>query len=409
MNNNRLFSLKKNISRKKLLKKRLNTLLPELMEKIGSDMWIIIGNENHLDPIMPTILPENTDLGRLSIMVFCFCEKKLERHIISRMFTESNDLYKASFDETHGDEWENLRKIVDRCNPENILLNYSDSITLADGLTYSNYGKIMKTLERYSHKIESSESLALMWFNIQTKEELELYKAIVKKTEEIIDNVFKNSAISEMTTEELENRLRQKAEEDGMTVWYNRVDFQRKGKNNLFNKGSVKQGDLIHCDFGIRYLGLSSDIQKLFYLLEEDEDDIHGSFKNLLKQTNQLQIILSNNLSKGLTGNEVLKNTISEMKKKGKNGRIYSHPLGYYGHGSVPVIGKYNQQNEVPVEGDYMVYDSSFWAIELCMIGNIPEWDNQRVHIFVEDSAALINNRVHFISERQHFFNILKR
>ncbi|MGC9384086.1 MAG: M24 family metallopeptidase [Kosmotogaceae bacterium] len=409
MKDKRVLPLKENVSKNKILKQRLEELLPEMMKKKDSHMWIIIGNENHLDPIMPTMLPDGIDLGRLAIIVFCFHNGKFERHLISRAFTESDDLFKASFDQLHIDEWDSLKRIVDRCKPKNIMINFSDAIKLCDGLTYTNYKRLNERLAEYSQKFESSEELALMWLNKRTKKELDIFKSIVKKTEEIIENVFNTCEISELTTEKLERNLSQKAYELGMTVWYNKVDFQRKGKASLFNKGVIRPGDLIHCDFGVRYLGLSSDIQKLFYLLEEDEDDIPGSFKNLLKQTNQLQIILSNNLSKGLTGNEVLKNTISEMNKKGKNGRIYSHPLGYYGHGSVPVIGKYNQQNEVPVEGDYMVYDSSFWAIELCMIGNIPEWNNQRVHIFVEDSAALINNRVHFISERQHFFNILKR
>ncbi|MFW6119974.1 MAG: M24 family metallopeptidase [Petrotogales bacterium] len=397
-----------NISREEMLKKRLNELLPELMKKTGSDMWIIIGNENHLDPVMPTVLPENTDLGRLTIIVFCSYENKLERHVISRFFTESNDFYIASFDENYVDEWDCLKKIVDRCKPGNILLNYSENVTLADGLTHSNFKKLSRTLESYSNKFESSEELAIMWLNIQTNIDLEVYKAVVKKTEEIINNIFINSFISEISTEELEHRLSKKAEEYGMNVWYNKVDFQREGNNLLFNKGSIKRGDLIHCDFGIRHLGISSDIQKLFYLPKEDENVTPRSFNVLLEQAHQLQDIVSAGLSKGCTGDEVLNNALNQMKKKDINGRVYTHPLGYYGHGSVPIIGRYNQQKKVPIEGNYLAYDNTFWAIELCVIGNIPEWNNQRVHILVEDSAILFDNKIHFISERQQSIALLK-
>ncbi len=397
-----------NTSREMILKKRLDKLLPELMKKTGSDMWIIAGNENHLDPIMPTVLPENIDLGRLTMIVFCFYENKLERHVISRLFTKSNNLYKSSFDENCIDEWDCLKKIVDRCNPGNIFLNYSENVTLADGLTHSNFKKLSRTLGSYSNKFESSEELAIMWLNIKTNIDLEVYKAVVKKTEEIINNVFMKSLISEASTEELEHKLTKKAEEDGMNVWYNKVDFQREGNNVLFNKGSIKRGDLIHCDLGLRYLGISSDIQKLFYLPKKDVNDTPKSFNILLDQAYQLQDIVSDSLSKGYTGDEILNNALVKMKRKVINGRVYTHPLGYYGHGSVPIIGRYNQQKKVPIEGDYLAYDNTCWAIELCVIGNIPEWNNQRVHILVEDSAILFNNKVHFISERQRSIAPLK-
>ncbi|TYB93732.1 MAG: M24 family metallopeptidase [Kosmotoga sp.] len=392
----------------KLLGKRLKAFLPKLMQKTDSDMWIIIGNENHPDPTMPTMLPESIDLGRLTIVVLCFHSERFERHIISRVFTESNDLFKASFEKGHIDEWDSLRKIVDRCDPKNIMLNYSDSITLADGLTYTNYKRLKKRLGKHSKKFKSSEPLALMWLNKRTQEELKIFTSIVKKTEEIIENVFKGNSISEMTTEELERDLKQKTDELGMTAWYSKVDFQRKGKKTLFNKGFIQPGDLIHCDFGIRHLGLSSDIQKLFYLPRTDEKDIPKSFKILLEQACQLQDIVSENLSKGFTGDEVLNNALTQMKKKGINGKVYTHPLGYYGHGSVPIIGRYNQQEKVPVEGNYLVYDNSCWAIELCVIGAVPEWDNQKVHILVEDSAILTNNKVCFISKRQKTINVLR-
>jgi hypothetical protein len=403
-----LLPLKENVSKKKILKKRLEELLPEMMKKTDSHMWVVIGNENHLDPIMPTLLPDDIDLGRLTIVVFCFHNGRFERHIISRAFTESDDLFKADFNNKYDDEWGSLKRIVDRCKPKNIMINFSDAIKLCDGLTYTNYKRLNERLGDYSSKLESSEELALMWLNKRTKKELDIFKTIVKKTEEIIENVFNTDEISELTTKKLERNLSQKADELGMTVWYNKVDFQRKGKASLFNKGVIQPGDLIHCDFGVRHLGLSSDIQKLFYLPEKCESDIPENFKIFLEQANHLQTILSNCFSSGSKGDEILRNTRHQMRKEKINGKIYSHPLGYYGHGSAPIIGRYNQQNGVPLEGDHAVYDNSCWAIELCVIGNVPEWNNQRVHIFVEDSAVLVNNKVYFISERQEFINVLK-
>ena len=39
----------------KLLSYRLESLLPELMEECGSDMWLIAAYENNEDPVMKTL------------------------------------------------------------------------------------------------------------------------------------------------------------------------------------------------------------------------------------------------------------------------------------------------------------------------------------------------------------------
>ncbi|MEA2066962.1 MAG: hypothetical protein U9O65_07745 [Thermotogota bacterium] len=66
---------------------------------------------------------------------------------------------------------------------KNIMINYSDCIKPADGLTYTNHKKSNERLSEYSQKFESSEGLALMWLNKRTKKELDIFKTIVKKRE----------------------------------------------------------------------------------------------------------------------------------------------------------------------------------------------------------------------------------
>ena len=40
-----------------ILADRINNLLPQLMEKAGIDMWVIISREYNEDPIIKTVLP----------------------------------------------------------------------------------------------------------------------------------------------------------------------------------------------------------------------------------------------------------------------------------------------------------------------------------------------------------------
>ncbi|GIS06571.1 MAG: hypothetical protein CM15mP109_13270 [Candidatus Dadabacteria bacterium] len=60
----------------KLQKDRLNNLLPELMEKTGIDMWVLIAREYNEDPIIKTMLPPTwLNARRTTILVFSLDSK----------------------------------------------------------------------------------------------------------------------------------------------------------------------------------------------------------------------------------------------------------------------------------------------------------------------------------------------
>ena len=54
-----------------LQKERFNNLLPELMDKTGIDMWVLIAREYNEDPIIKTMLPPTwLNARRTTILVF---------------------------------------------------------------------------------------------------------------------------------------------------------------------------------------------------------------------------------------------------------------------------------------------------------------------------------------------------
>ena len=60
----------------KLQKERLNKLLPQLMEKTGIDMWVLIAREYNEDPIIKTMLPPTwLNARRTTILVFSLDSK----------------------------------------------------------------------------------------------------------------------------------------------------------------------------------------------------------------------------------------------------------------------------------------------------------------------------------------------
>jgi Xaa-Pro aminopeptidase len=96
----------------------------------------------------------------------------------------------------------------------------------------------------------------------------------------------------------------------------------------------IRPGDVVHVDFGISAMGFDTDWQKMAYVLKPGERDVPNGLKTALKNTNTLQDALMKRHSRpGRTSAEVYDATMAEMKERGIDARIYSHPIGARGHG----------------------------------------------------------------------------
>jgi len=90
-------------------------------------------------------------------------------------------------------------------------------------------------------------------------------------------------------------------------------------------------------------MGLNTDTQHLAYVLApgETEDDIPQGLLDGLKKVNRLQDIVKDNMKVGLSGNDILKICLDQMKSENFTGKIYSHPIGDWGHSAGTLIGIY--------------------------------------------------------------------
>ena len=73
---------------------------------------------------------------------------------------------------------------------------------------------------------------------------------------------------------------------------------------------------MIHVDFGLIYMGLSTDWQKMGYILKKGEKDVPAGLKAALKNTNRLQDVIFSVARPGMTGPEVYDKTMAECKKE---------------------------------------------------------------------------------------------
>ena len=398
-----------------LLEDRFINLLPELMDKSEIDMWLLISREYNEDPVLKTMLPATwLNARRRTILVFYRNKEKntLERLAVAR-YNIGKSIKSAWDKEKEPNQWNALSKIIKERNPKKIGINFSKHFPLADGLVKTDYDELQENLPpELSSKLVSAEKLAIAWIETRTEKELALFRGLVKITHDIIDETFSEKVIipGETTTEDLVWFMRQKVTDLGLETWFHpTIDVQRntevlKSHIESFSKGKdekiIKKGDLLHCDFGITYIGLNTDCQQHGYVLKEDEKEVPKFLKDAFQKGNRVQDILTSNMKSGKTGNLILSASLSQAKKEGLMPSIYTHPLGKYGHSAGTTIGMWDSQNGVPFKGDYPLQKNTAYAIELNTTVTIKEWQKD-IRIMLEEAGFFGDDVFEYVNERQ--------
>jgi Xaa-Pro aminopeptidase len=393
---------------------RLQSIVPELMRQEKIDMWIIIAREYNEDPVIKTMLPATwLAARRRTILVFYDpgAPAAVERLAVAR-YDIGTFFQKAWDKEKQPDQWKRLAEIIEEKDPKRIALNFSSTFALADGMTFSEFEAFKAAVPRkYVDRVVSGERLAIGWLERRIPDEMVVYPTICRIAHRIIAEGVSDRAIQPgvTTTDDLEWWYRERIRELKLATWFHpSVSVQRAEEEE--HTGSfasrpqtkiIQRGDLIHVDFGITYLGLNTDTQQHAYVLRRGESDAPEGLKRALAIGNRLQDILMSNFKAGLTGNQVLANSLRQARDEGIQASIYTHPIGFHGHAAGPTIGLWDQQGGVPGRGDYPLHYNTAYSIELNVTVPIPEWNNKEIRIMLEEDAFFSEEGVRFIDGRQ--------
>ncbi|KZS42571.1 Xaa-Pro aminopeptidase [Aquimarina aggregata] len=398
-----------------VLEDRFNNLLPQLMDRTNFDMWIIISREYNEDPVLRTMLPATwLNARRRTILVFYRDKSKntIEKLAVAR-YNVGKNIESAWDKEKQPNQWKALMQIIQDRNPNKIGINFSKDFGIVDGVVKTDYEEFIQELpEVYKNKVTSAEKLAIAWIETRTSQEIEIYKDLVDITHTIISEAFSTAVIrpGTTTTDDVVWWLRQKVTDMGLKTWFHpTVDIQRTGEdlqNHIVSFSNrpkdkvIRQGDLIHCDFGITYLRLNTDCQQHAYILKNGENKPPVFLVNAFKDGNRIQDIFTANFETGKTGNEILIKSLEQGRAEGLKPAIYTHPLGLYGHSSGPTIGMWDSQEGVPGTGDYPLFENTVYAIELNTTVTIPEWKKD-IRIMLEEAGFWGKEGFKYVNERQ--------
>jgi len=398
-----------------LLKDRFKSVLPNIMRRNNIDMWLIIAREYNEDPVIRTMLPATWLNARRRTVLVVFDpgnNKPLETYAVARYAV--GEVFKKAWDpEAQPDQYKALAELIKQKNPKKIGINKSEFFAQADGLSSTEYDLLNKVLPRkYQKRIVSATNVAVGWLETRSAKEMEIYPEICRIAHDIIKEGFSAKVITPgiTTTDDVVWWYRERIRNLNLVTWFHpTVDLQRADKQDFnfleaFSKDKadnvIRPGDLLHVDFGITYLGLNTDTQQHAYVLMPGESRTPNYLVKALGVGNRLQDILTDQFKTGRTGNEMLLSTLKQAKEEGIKPQIYTHPIGYYGHGSGPTIGMWDKQEGVPVNGDYPLFPNTAYSIELNAKVHIKEWDKE-VAIMLEEDAFFDGKTCDYIDPRQ--------
>lgn len=401
---------------------RFNNLLPQLMDAAAIDMWVVISREYNEDPVIKTMLPSVwLNARRRTILVFYRNKEKntIEKLAVAR-YDVGKNIKSAWNKEEEPNQWKALNKLIEERNPKKIGVNTSAYFALADGLVKTDHDEFFDSLSAVNKtKIVSAEKLAIGWIETRTPKEMLLFKDLVKITHDIIDEAFSSNVIvpGVTTTEDVVWWMRQKVTDLGLETWFHpTIDVQRSKeplKSHIYsftkagNEKVILPGDLLHCDFGISYIGLNTDCQQHAYVLEKGEEEVPEFLSKAFAKGNRLQDILTTTMQTGKTGNDILRTSLNQAKKEGLKPSIYSHPLGNFGHSAGTTIGMWDSQGGVPVRGDYPLHNNTVYAIELNVTVAINEWQKD-IRIMLEEAGYFGDGKHEYVNERQEAIKPIK-
>lgn len=396
--------------RDRLLEKRLDTIVPDLMERHDFEAWVIDAREYNEDPVTSTMLP-STWLGtarRRTILVFK--DRGQTRVAIARYPVGS---FPSVWDlEQQADQWAALGEFLAGVDGR-IGVNTSETFALADGLTSSENRALEEALA--GHHLDSAQSLAIGWLETRLDEEVAPMAEACHIAHGFLRRALSSEVIvpGETTTQDVAWWLAQTAHDDGNSIWFHPgVTVQRAGRQpNMPADGLqdvvIEPGDLVHIDFGIVRNGYNTDQQQHAYVLHEHETEPPRSFVEGLRAANRLQDILMTEMTAGVPGNEVLGTTREKAQAEGIRPVVYTHPIGLHGHAAGATIGLWDSQDGVAGAGDYPIGANTGWSIELAVEIDVAEWDGQPARIMLEEDAFLGSNRVTFLDGRQEILYLV--
>jgi Xaa-Pro aminopeptidase len=262
-----------------LVQEKVDQAIGILQEK-GIDLWMTFVRETASggDPAMPLIYGD-ADLTWQSALLLTRSGERIAivGYFDAEMARTIGAYTIVPYHESFSPE---LLRILERLDPQEIALNYSENDVLADGLSHGMYQLVTGYLAGtpFARRIVSAETLIEALRGRKTPGEVDRIRRAVDTTRQIYERTF-DYVVPGMTERQIGAFMHAQVEQLGLDVAWNRENcpgINAGPDSPLGHVGptdlEVVPGQLLHFDFGVQQAGYCSDNQREVYFLPPGEE-----------------------------------------------------------------------------------------------------------------------------------------
>ena len=293
-----------------------------------------------------------------------------------------------------------LLSVLNELDPEKIAVNYSLDNIAADGLTHGMWIRLNSMLKgtSFAERLISSGDILAAVRGRKTEAEIEKIKKAVDISEEGHRKVTETAKIG-VSEEDIEEMLLKFTEDKGLTVSYPPLvhvgDSTSIGHGKASPDIKIKKGDLIVVDYGVFYEGYASDLQRVNYILHDEEDIPPAEVRRAFEVCFKAISAGAEKLKPGVLGWEVDYVARKIITDAGYEEFMHAlgHQIGRNVHDGGCLLGpKWEKYGQSVM---YKVEENQCFTLELHVL--VPNHG----YMSIEEDVIVTKNGCEFLSDRQ--------
>jgi len=397
---------------------KFEQVLPKAMRENDIDMWIVAVKENHTDPLW-------NDLGRgyvTGIGYYVFTDRggdRIERLALGPsgyLLAESGAYDRLAPAST-------LAEVVRERDPKRIGVNMSDEIGPADGLSYTMYHHLQKTLGApWAGRLVSAEGLVSDFRSRRVATEIVAFGEAAGIAIQLAERALSNEVITvgKTTLEDVAWWMQDRLLERALGSSFDMPSVYVTGPEGIVATSSsrlIQPGDVMMIDWGVQLMNFGTDIKRVAYVLRPGELTPPRSIQEAFDKAIAVRAAIKPALQPGRTAKETMAAMDEALRAAGygviefnrpnaddRTDVAYGfHPVGNTGHGLGASMTTWQ-----PFQSTQTLRRGQMFAFEYFAYSPIEEWGGRKLRVPIEDDAILMEDGVQFLHPANYRLLIVK-
>lgn len=378
-------------------------IIYEAINKNDIDAWLIMGRESIMksEPVLPVL----GDMSFIIATALIFTKNKFLA-IVSPLDVEAYNMmdgvdevyeYPTTIEET-------ILEVIKKYNIKKLALDICSSDAAADGLTVGNYMKLKEVFKKLDYQVEIKSAFPIISEvrGRKTPSQIALIKDCAIQADKYLRSL-PEVCHEGMTSKEVFDYLHEIAYKDGYGMSW--ADSQcpsvscdpnvKQGHSGLTDTPLVK-GCTINIDYGVSKNGYCSDLQRMYYVLKDDEDDAPESVKKAFYLVRDAIDAARKFMKPGVTGfavDQIARHMIVDEGFDSWNAAL-GHQVGHVTHDGGTILANRRPRYNKPELIDTPLQVGNVFTIE-------PGIEIPQGRIGIEEDVVILENETVYLAPRQ--------